>query len=263
MIKLMHMSTYKKLSVLCAALLLLLPGCGAQEERAEDRFAEIITARAAEGGINRADPGYMQYIERQSMLHNSARLAQMVSGSNFIWRRPAASPRTAELLERSNVWLALNPQTLQTPGRSTVLTHLSSPALWASLNEAGITGLYLAPTGASGSLWDHDPKRSMGVYNDVIQYSFAKSIGTEQEYSRIIERSKQHKILLGGDLVPAATGIGPDFLLAIRNLRYYPGIFCLIEVPKSLWPVLPSLKRTDGELQVAASSADQIARLIR
>ena len=253
----------KILSVLFLLLFLLLPGCGAQEEKAEDRFAEIITARAAEGGISRADPGYMQYIERQSMLHNSVRLAQMVSGSNFIWRRPAAAPRPEELLKRSSVWLAINPQTLQTPGRSTALTHLSSPALWASLNETGITGLYVAPTGASGSLWDHDPKRYMGVHDDIIQYSFAKSIGTEQEYSRIIERSKQHKVLLGGDLVPAATGIGPDFLLAVRNLRNYPGIFCLIEVPKNLWGSLPAVKRGDNELLVFPLNAAHTEHLSR
>lgn len=260
----MHLNTHKKLLALFAFFLLLLPGCSVQEENAEDRFAEIISARAAEGGINRADPGYMQYIERQSMLHDAARMAQMVSGSNFIWRRPSAAPWPEALLELNNVWLTLNPQMVQTPGRSSVLAHLSSPALWSSLNESGITGLHIAPTGASGKLWDHDPKHYLGAHDNIIQYTFSKDIGTEQEYSRVIEQSKRHNILLGGDLIPAATGIGPDFLLAVRNLRNYPGIFCLIEVPKSLWSNLPTAKRDNsGDVQVMALNPVQIERLSR
>lgn len=259
----MHNSLNKAFLTVLALIIPLLSACGAQERTSDERFAELITARAMEGGVSRADPGYMQYLERQSMHAGAARLAQMVSGSNFIWRRPAASPKPETLLEQGGVWLAINPQTIQTPGRLTPLSHLSSPMLWTSLGKYGITGLYLAPTGASGNLWDYDPKRSLGVNDDIIHFNFAKSIGTEEDYARIIEQANAHKILLGGDLVPAATGIGPDFLLAVRNLRDYPGIYCLIEVPKHLWTLLPAPERTDSEMEVFALNEARTERLSR
>lgn len=48
-------------------------------------------------------------------------------------------------------------------------------------------------------------------------------------------------------MVPAATGLGPDFFLATRNVREYPGIYCLIEVPEELWKELPATtKKWEG-----------------
>lgn len=247
--------------IIMAALPML--SCSPQEENPQDRFAEIITARAAESGVSRADPGYMQYLEKQSLTSGAARLTQMVSGSNFIWRRPSSAPRPYDITSRSSVWLYINPHGLQTPGRGSVLAHLASPALWSSLNESGITGLYIAPTGAGASLWDNDPKRSLGVNDDTVQYSFARNMGTEQEYARIIERSRAHKVLLGGDITPAATGIGPDFFLAVRNMREFPGLYCLIEVPKHLWHYLPAVRRDDADMQVYELDAAQIDSLGR
>lgn len=259
----MHITLRKTAFALIITLISGLFACGGQEKTPEERFAELITMRAAEGGVSRADPGYMQYLERLSLKSNAARLAQMVSGSNFVWRRPSGSPRPAALTSRSDVWLDINPHTLQTPGRSSVLGHLASPALWASLEEAGITGLYIAPTGGGAALWDADQKRSLGAIDDTIQYSFAKGVGTEQEYARIIERAKAANILLGGELVPAATGIGPDFFLAVRNLRDYPGLYCLIEVPKNLWGHLPAVKKDGTELEVYQLARAQAERLSR
>lgn len=247
--------------ILLLATLLTSAACTMQEEDPENRFASLISSRAAEGDASRADPGYMQYLEKQSLHGGAAKLAQIVSGSNYLWRRSYAKPRAEELTVRSSVWLHLNPQTLQTPSRASVLAHLTSPALWACLNESGITGLYLAPTGGSGSLWDQDPKRGPGTGEDVLQYGFARNVGTEQEYSRIIECSKAHRVLLGGDLIPVAGGIGPDFMLATRNLRDYPGLFCMIEVPSQMWAVLPAVLQQSDDLQLTPLTLEQQRKL--
>lgn len=247
--------------ILLLAALFALSACGMQEEDPEDRFVSLISSRAAEGDASRADPGYMQYLEKQSLQGGAVKLAQIVSGSNHLWRHAYAEPRPEELSSRGSVWLHLNPQTLRTPSRASVLAHLTSPALWVSLNQSGITGLYLAPTGGNGSLWAQDQKRGLGTGEDVIQYSFGRNVGTEQEYSRIIERSKTHHVLLGGDLIPVAGGIGPDFMLATRNLRDYPGLFCMIEVPRPMWSNLPPMRQQGGDLQLTPLTLEQQRKL--
>lgn len=53
-------------------------------------------------------------------------------------------------------------------------------------------------------------------------------------------------MLLGGEIPPSATGLGPDFFLAVRGVRDYPGLFLMVEVPADAWPLLP-LSLPDGD----------------
>ena len=61
----------------------------------------------------------------------------------------------------------------------------------------------------------------------------------------------------GGELPPAHTGMGPDFFLALRSVRDYPGLYAMAEVPGELWPLLPEVK----EHEQAALSPAQTAAL--
>lgn len=189
-------------------------------------------------GARRADPGYLQYLERLSMLGNQTELARVVSGSQLAWMKPGDTPFPDPLLGLADTWLAINPLTMLPEGKKSVFATLASPQSWQVIGRAKVGGVYLSPVNGAGGLWAYNRKAS-SKGDDVIQYSFSESAGTEEEYFRLLSSANTNKKLLGLDLTPATTGMGPDFFLAARFHRQYTGLYCMIEVPPQLWPALP------------------------
>lgn len=189
-------------------------------------------------GAERADPSYIQYLEKQSFLYGAAEAARIVSGSQLSWQTPA-SPASADLLlHLSPSWVAVNPLSLLTDPRQPALSTLSSPVLSKVLTSAHISGLYISPTSGSGRLWAYD--RVSGVDGeDIVQFGFSEAAGGQEDYLRLLSASNNANRLLGMDAVPAATGMGPDFFLAARNTRGYPGLYCMVEIPREYWGLLP------------------------
>jgi trehalose synthase len=186
----------------------------------------------------RADPVYLQYLERNAMLAKSAEMAKVVSGSELAWRVSSNNGSPDSLLEFSDIWLAVHPLTLLTSSRHSVFSQLADSGVRAVLREAGVKGLYLAPLQGGGALWAKTP-RGADTGEDVVQYDFSRVAGSEEQYRRLMNSLIDGRSLLGSDLVPAATGIGPDFFLAARNVREYPGIYCMVDIPEELWTNLP------------------------
>jgi hypothetical protein len=82
----------------------------------------------------------------------------------------------------------------------------------------------------------------------VAQYAFPLNVGNDETYGEIAAGARAAGFALGGDLLPAATGAGPDFFLAARAFRDYSGLYCLVEVPKPYWELLPD-SAVDGPLK--------------
>ncbi|MDR2503113.1 MAG: hypothetical protein LBD82_01810 [Deltaproteobacteria bacterium] len=210
----------------------------------------------------RPDPGYLQYLERQSMLSHASRLSQIVSGSNMNWRRPSARPIPEKLLLKGDVWLHIHPQNLRGSAQNPPLRRLGDPALWDTLRTAGISGLYIAPTGSGGDIWDNTRSEShVGDSGDIIQYTLPRSIGSEEDYAELLRQAEKRKILLGGDILPLAGGLGPDFFLSTRNFREYPGLYCMFELPDEYWPLLPPSSGSGEEWRVSPLTREQIQSL--
>jgi trehalose synthase len=207
--------------------------------------------------LPRADPGYLQYLERNSMLTKSSEMAKVVSGSELAWRPPAGQGTPDELLGFADIWLAVNPLTILTSSRSSTFAQLANPNLWPVLREASIRGLYVAPIQGSGALW---AKTRSGVETgeDVVQYAFSQAAGKDNEYQRLMREVIDNHAVIGSDLIPAATGIGPDFFLAARNVREYPGVYCMVDIPQKLWPRLPAVA---SEWDTAALDSGQVSAL--
>lgn len=208
-------------------------------------------------GARRADPGYIQYLERLSMLGSQTDLARVVSGSQLAWLRPADSPFPEPLLGLADSWLAINPQVMLPEGKRSIFATLASPTYWHFFNKARIGGLYLAPATGSGALWAYNRKASV-FGDDAIQYTFSEAAGPEEDYFRLLDAANANRKLLGLDLTPAATGLGPDFFLATRYHRQFSGAYCMVELPPKTWPMLPAVS---DQWHGAPLSGEQIAFL--
>ncbi|MDR2124570.1 MAG: hypothetical protein LBP38_06295 [Desulfovibrio sp.] len=206
----------------------------------------------------RADPGYVQYLERQSMLFKSSDMARVVSGSGIAWRNSAAGG-AAGLLKHADTWVLIHPMTMLTSSQSTVFSQLSESAAWAVLREIGASGLYVAPIQGSGFLWARG-RKGTDTGDDVVQYDFSRTAGTESQYKRLMQNAVGNNVLIGSDLVPAATGLGPDFFLALRGVREYPGIYCMVEIPDEDWKLLPEV---NAEAEGAVLGPAQVDALDR
>ena len=231
-------------------ILFCLPaGCVDKEPSA---FTQMPPANPA-----RADPGQAQWLERQSLLLNSTELAKVVSGSNLSWMASPVSNAHKELFKHADLWLQVNPSTTVTSGQSSALAYLNYRPLWSALQENNIRGLYLSPLMSSGSSWTG----SYDVFedkDDPVAFKFSDPAGNDGEFFKLLQTANQHSAIIGSSILPATTGLGPDFFLAARNMRQYPGIYCMIEIPFEFWSDLPA---SQSEWDVQKLSQQQVASL--
>lgn len=206
--------------------------------------------------LPRANPGYVQWLERQSMLAASPQYTRLVSGTELLWRAPTADKpavRVDTLLEAADTWLFVQPQLLLTENQRPVLAELSAPTNLRLLQTLGIGGLYLQPTAESAALWGG--QKTPGSGEDISSLSFAPHVGTEKHYTDMARLAEQQQLQLGSGLVPAAVGIGPDFFLAARHVREYPGTMMMVEIPKEFWGLLPPAANVALPAQPPAGAA--------
>lgn len=207
--------------------------------------------------LARADPGQAQWLEKQSMFYASGELAKVVSGSNISWLASPVAGTHQALFDHASVWLMVDPTALVSNGEQGAFSTLRSTAFWQAMQSNNIRGLYLAPMMTSGSVWSGS-YYIMDDRDDPVSFGFSDAAGSEKEYFSLLQTANQHQAIIGSHILPAATGIGPDFFLAARNLRQYPGLYCMVEVPENMWDKLPEAK---SEWDVKALQADQVNAL--
>jgi trehalose synthase len=161
------------------------------------------------------------------------------------------------MLNFADNWLFVHPMTLLTSSRSSAFDQMSDSSSWPVFREAGVRGLYVAPIQGGGALWAKD-RDGKDTGDDVVQYDFSRAAGKDGSYQRMMGNVIDNNALLGSDIIPAATGLGPDFFLAARNVREYPGIYCMVEIPEDSWGFLPE---TSSEWSGAALGQAQIEAL--
>ncbi len=248
---------YLRLFFLCVLLLCLAVAC-TKRPSVRRTSAEPQKPVAAENtSMPRADPAYLQYLERNSMLTKASEAAKVVSGSELAWRPSSNNGSPDSLLNFADAWLAVHPMTLLTSSRNSVFSQLADSGTRSVMREAGLKGLFVAPIQGGGALWAKEAK-GVDTGEDVVQYDFSRVTGKDDEYRRLMSSIIDSQSLLGSDLVPAATGLGPDFFLAARNVREYPGIYCMVDIPEDLWTNLPE---NGSEWEGVALDSGQIAAL--
>ncbi|GHU92950.1 hypothetical protein AGMMS49925_12340 [Deltaproteobacteria bacterium] len=95
--------------------------------------------------LPRAEPAYLQWLERQSMLGTAAQLIAGISGTQVLWRNSAVSRRAPVLLRAAPNWFSVNPHAVS--AGQPVFKALASPDFLDFLSKAGMNGLYVAPSG--------------------------------------------------------------------------------------------------------------------
>ncbi len=197
-------------------------------------------ARKAASQLPRVAQGHIQWLERQSMLGAAQALTSQVSASERLWQNSASDQKTDLLLDTVPNWLAVSPHLVKaTPGH--FFTTLAASPLLDKLSSAGINGLFLAPTGERSDVWttkaNTKPVSPRG--ENVCTLRFDAQLGTDKDFENLVARLDQRNMHLGGQMLPVATGLGPDFMLQARNVARFTGMYAMFNVPQKLWDNLP------------------------
>ena len=219
----------------------------------------------APNGLPRADPGYLQWLERQSMLGAAPELAAQVSGTERLWLNSGEATRVPVLLRAAPNWLSLDAHSLA--ASQPLFRALASARLPEKLPALGFEGLFLAPVGERADIWTAESATAAGSGQDGQPASRAPGVasftpdgawGTAEDFDRLAQRAEAAGVQLGGELPPAATGLGPDFILQARQALRFGGVYAMISVPREAWGDLPEAK---GEWDCRALDATAVARL--
>lgn len=184
----------------------------------------------------------IDWLESQSMLHQSKRLAKEFSAKKLQWQRPYGFPKPLEAIDLAENWFTSYPKSLMTDHSST-LGFLGTEELWDTLQDIGLNALHTGPMQIAGALHFEGRTPSIDGGFDRISLHLDPEYGTYQEYMKMVETAKKHQSIIIGDLVPAHSGIGADFFLALKNYQEYPGIYHMVEVHPKDWPLLPKVEK--------------------
>ena len=236
------------LAVLCLALTPAGCGQGSQRER-----AGALQNPTLGGTDRRVSPAYAQWLSRQGMLSRAEELVQSVSGTARLWGHSSGVQDIGLVLKAAPSWLALNPWRagLGTP----FAKHLGD--IDASLAAWGFQGIYLSPLLETDGVWLND--RSTARFgSSACSIAPAHEAGQAGDIASRIGRVESLGLQQGTAIVPAATGMGPDFMLQARRHATHQGLYCMMEIPKAFWP---ELSKAADSWDCAPLSAKVCARL--
>ncbi len=202
----------------------------------------------------RADPRFIRWLEKESLYRHAPDLIRIVTGTSLGWRAPSSTPEKSNILASSPAWFYANPWEIAKNDNNTHFGSFLDSKSPDLLKNAGISALYFSP-GAGYSLdsqLNNTAKPHKTTLQDtretkasedtgaieqaIISYKIAEGVGTLEEYRRL----ERNPMIMGGDILEPALGVGPDFLLALRAVREYPGLFMMTELPRDLWEHFPS-----------------------
>ncbi|MDR2821063.1 MAG: hypothetical protein LBB60_11110 [Desulfovibrio sp.] len=238
-------------------LAVALPSACARHAARPDAPAPQAGASDPEKRLPRIDPAYIQWLERQSMLGMAPQLASQVSGTEIIWHNSAKAQRLSVLLDAAPNWFYLNPYA--TASSQPLFRTLAAQGFADFLSRTGFNGLFIAPANERGDIWQK-PDNATGDGENITSLKFDPVLGDDEDFARLSERMEQAQIQMGGNLPPAATGLGPDFMLQARRAARFDGIYAMISVPQKNWDLLP---RASDEWECRPLQAETVAALAR
>jgi trehalose synthase len=175
------------------------------------------------------------------MLHAASKLSQMLSGRGDQWRRPYALPQPAELVAQAPVWFNAYPPASITKEGQSVLQSMGSDALWSIFEDMGIRALHTGPVKLAGGYRNRAHTPTVDGWFDRISLDVDPVFGTNAQYRAMAQTAARHQGVIAGDLIPGHTGKGADFLLALRKVGEYAGVYDLVEIAPGDWSMLPDV----------------------
>jgi len=205
-----------------------------------------------------AQDGEVQFLEPRSMLFQAGEQAKTISGTGEQWRHQYGDPQPQEAVKAASVWLLNYPfSVIPAPGKSVIGTW-ADPKFWDTLRDIGIDLLHTDPVERGGGIKGREFTPSIDGLFDRISYEIAPELGSEQEFREMVRVATERGGSVGGDLVPLHTGLGPDFRLAQRAYKDYPGVYTMVEIRQEDWGLLPSVKDEFSTALVSKEAAAQL-----
>lgn len=188
-----------------------------------------------------ANPSYVSWLKKQSMLHDADVLARSLSGQPSMWRNPYARPDARRAIGIASVWFTAYPISLITAPGQSYLGSLGNEELWSAFHTIGINGLHTGPVKLAGGLTGWEQTATVDGHFDRISTQMDPVFGTDEEFRALCDMAEQHGGSIIDDIVPGHTGKGADFRLAEMAYKDYPGIYHMVEIPEEEWGLLPDV----------------------
>ncbi len=202
----------------------------------------------------------LRWLEERSMLLQAREAARDVSGKGEQWRHPYGSPRPRDAVRLASAWLLDYPGSVITPPGTSVIGTWADERLWEALGALGVDLLHTGPLNRAGGVRGTSWTPTRDGWFDPVSLDLDPALGTEEDYARMVAAAGERGASIAGDLVPLHTGLGPDFHLALRAYKDYPGMYTMVEVAREDWGLLPEV---DGPWGVAHVPVDPAKRLTR
>ena len=196
---------------------------------------------ASSGPADGTNPGYVAWLEQQSMLQEASVLARQVAGQSSMWLRPYALPDPRAAVRRASVWFTSYPLSMMTARGQSFISALGSPQLWEAFSQIGIDAVHTGPLKLSGGIRGWEFTGSVDGNFDRISLRLDPAFGTEDEFRGLCATAAQHGGTVIDDIIPGHTGKGADFRLAELGHGDYPGIYHMVEIPPEAWHLLPDV----------------------
>jgi trehalose synthase len=217
--------------------------------------AAVPSATAPEAVSGETD---IRWLVEHSMLHQADLAAQRYSGQGQLWQHPYAVPQPRAASALASVWFtAYPPSQITGPGES-VLESLGDPELWRVFRDIGIGGMHTGPMKRAGGLRGREYTPTVDGNFDRISSEIDPAFGTEAQYRTMVRHAGDNGAVLIGDVIPGHSGKGADFRLAERRYGDYPGLYHMVEIRPTDWPLLPSVPAGKDSINLGPAAVDAL-----
>src|SRR3954470_14850554 len=203
---------------------------------------------------------YVEWLRGQSMLEAGRRLAGRFSAAAGTSHNPFAIPNPRAAVETASVWFTAYPMSMITAPGWSFLATLGDRELWRAFQRIGIDAVHTGPVKRAGGLSGVEATPSVDGYFDRISMDIDEAFGTEAEFQHLCEMAAAHGASIIDDIVPGHTGKGADFRLAEMKVGDYPGIYHMVEIPRSDWHQLPEVPVGKDSVNLSAEAEDRLMR---
>nr|HRW58317.1 alpha-amylase family glycosyl hydrolase [Chlamydiales bacterium] len=201
-----------------------------------------------------------KWLEEHSMIQHAKEIDATFSGEKIQWQYPYGKPKPVEFVSEASVWFTAYPLSTITKNDESVLQALGSEKLWKFFQEIGIEAIHTGPMKLAGGFEGKKRTPSIDGGFDRIAYTIDPTYGSEKDYHQMKATAAKYGGCVIGDIIPAHTGRGADFLLALQNYKSYPGLYHIIEINEDDWNILPNVPENELSINLKRYHVDQLSK---
>lgn len=198
----------------------------------------------------------VDWLFQHSMLQAAKARARSYAGQGRMWRRPYAETQPRAASELASVWFTAYPAAVITRPGESVLRTLGDETLWAALAAIGIQAIHTGPTKLAGGLRGQELTPTIDGNFDRIALAIDPAFGSEAEFVAMCQVAAAHNAIVIDDVIPGHTGKGADFRLAELDYADYPGLYHMVEIAETDWPLLPTVPPGQDEVNLRPETVD-------